>query len=352
LFFYGYILWSFNNFPCHSPFFPFYGAMSKLFRTCKSFALASLALASTALSGMIFSAKSEQEVCDRLNEVLARASPTEKTCIFVDIDDTLIRASSDYDSFRKTGTFAHMKIANEPLIRRLRELEGHPFVKTVALTSARTWVLVELDGESTILDTVPFAFPENEMLFASTIRSDAMEFLGLPFKTALKTPVLKLPFVTQPVTLTDEVCANLQPIFLPPELQGEQYFSGFNFFLYFRKMPFRMLKREFYRQVLPEASMYERIIGWPVYENGVIYSNFFDQDEGWQKGLVMRSFLQVLEQDEFGMPSTIIAIDDNLSMHQNMEQVVGELGITFFGIHYQPPKIAPFWIFGSHPPHP
>jgi hypothetical protein len=221
---------------------------------------------------------------------------------------------------------------------------------------------VELDGESAIFDTVPLAFPENEALFASKIRSEAMESLGLPFKTALTTPVRKLPFVTQPVTLPDPIRANLQSLSLPPELQSERYFFESNVFLSFRRVPFRMPKREFYIQassgamddfeamggLAPRTPAYERITGWPVYENGVIFSNFFNEDDGLQKGLVMRSFLQALEQDGFGRPATIIAIDDNLLMLENMEQVAEELGITFFGIHYQPPQVATFW-FGSHP---
>jgi hypothetical protein len=332
--------------------------MCKLLRACKSFALAALALATTALSGIIFSAKSEQEVCIRLNEALAQASPSGITRIFVDVDDTIISHGSDYDSFRKTGTFAQMKTANESLIQWLRELRNHPFVKTAALTSARAWAPVELNGETTILDTVPLAFPGDGAIFISKVRADAMEFLGLPFKTALETPVRKLPFVTQPVTLSDEIRANLRPLALAPELQGERYFSD-SVFLYIRRVPFRMSKCELYTKTplgamedfgamgdLVPVSEYAKIIGWPVYENGVIFSNFFDEDDGLQKGLVMRSFLRAAEQDGSGLPTTIIAIDDNLFMLQNMKQVADELGIAFFGIHYQPPRPATFWMFG------
>ncbi|MDR0590917.1 MAG: DUF2608 domain-containing protein [Puniceicoccales bacterium] len=327
--------------------------MTKFLRNCKSFTLAALTLASTTLSGIIFSVKSPQEVCTRLDKALAQTSPTEITWIFVDIDDTLIKSSSDYDSFRKTGTYEQMQIVNEPLIQRLREFGNHPFVKTVALTSAKTWGIDELDEENITLNAVPSFFPGNEILSASEIRAGAMASLSLPFETAFGTSVRKLPFVTQPVTLSEEIRAKLQPLYLPPELQRERYFSDSNVFLYTCRVPFRMAKQELYRKaspgatgdLAPKVSAYERITGWPVYENGVIFSNFFNEDDGWQKGPVMRSFLQAVAQDGSGWPTTIIAIDDNLFMLQNMEQVAGELGIPFFGIHYQPPRITTFWVF-------
>jgi hypothetical protein len=176
-----------------------------------------------------------------------------------------------------------------------------------------------------------------------------MEFLGLPFNTALSTPVRILPFVTREVPPNAHIYP-LRRYSLVPELQQEKYLPD-SVFLFMRPVPFRMAKRELYVQVPTEATeglKYERFIGCPVYENGVIFSNFFDEDDGLQKGLVMGSFLQALEQDGLGWPATIIAIDDNLLMLQNMEQVAGELGIVFFGIHYQPPpepKSATFWVF-------
>jgi hypothetical protein len=309
----------------------------------------------TVPSGTIFTAKSPEEVCNYLDEALVAAESLggagQRILIAVDVDDTLIRNGSDVGSFSQTGNFGSMEVINLPLVRKLHELEGHPFINSVAVTSATTWGFEETEGSSNTVNVTPFLFSEEKRIPLSEIRANAMKFLGMPFAQSFGNAITTLPFIMQGATWDNqpspEVIPTFCPLFLDEDLVQAKTFSGAEIFSHSYKVFPRssFTQNDFYAKdpidmIKGQQIGYAKILACPVHNNGVIFSNFLDSQNGYKKGLVVRSFLQSRDRSEW--PVVIIAIDDNLSMHKDMKQVCLELGILFFGIYYVAPG---FWIF-------
>jgi hypothetical protein len=317
----------------------------------KSIAFASMALLGATLLGTIFTAQIPHEVCTHFTRALDSTATSGETWVFVDVDETLIRDGSDSVSFEKTGTFEQIKKVNEPLIQELCKFRNHPSIKLVALTSAINHGFSGVSEQTSQIDIVPFLLSKAIPVPLSKIRADAMESLGLPFAASFGPNIHKLPFVMQEIHLSDEIISELRPISLSPELEQESFFSGLSLFQRVHRVSPTRLQYDFYvkdpiDELRGQQMGYAKILACPVYENGVIFSNFLNYEDGWQKGLVMRSFLFAKAKDPSQWPASIIAIDDNFSMLQNMQQVCFELDIAFIGIHFSPPRV---WIFGVPP---
>ncbi|MDR1906736.1 MAG: DUF2608 domain-containing protein [Puniceicoccales bacterium] len=320
----------------------------------KSITFAAMALLSETLSGTIrFTARSPQEVCACLDEVLDSAismgKSIEKIWVFVDVDGTLIEDGSDTESFNEVNNFSRMKIVNNPLVQKLREFQPLPSINFVALTSAAAWGIGGIKGPPIRIDAKPFLLSETKKVSRSKIRADAMQSLGMPFRAAFGDTIRKLPFVLQDAQPIDEIIPELEPFFLSPELEQEEFFSGLEIFHHPHKTSplSSLIQHDFYvkdpvNAITGPQTGYAKILAWPVYESGVIFSNFLDHQQGWKKGLIMLSFLRAMNSDRSEWPATIIAIDDNSSMLESMQAVCHELNIAFFGIHFNPPT---FWIY-------
>jgi hypothetical protein len=336
-----------TNFPCFSSFFFHHRIVSKYFSGRKSmiyFALASLVatLSDAAIPpGTIFTAKSKQEVCDRLGEVLNLATQMAERVgeilIFVDVDETTIRGSSDFDSFEQTGTFEQMKVVNEPLVEKLHNLHS-PSIRILALTSAGAWYVADGIGKAPMISVAYASPPSGEAVTRSKVRSDAMQSLGIPLDSSLGS--FELPPVTLEVQLSEKVIPDLRNVELSPELEGMELFSDLSIFCHVYRPSFGGVRRDLYFQNPHDGGKYKRVIALPLCENGVIFSNPFDFDEGWKKGLIVESFLRTIDRSQW--PTTIIAIDDNRYMLESIRASCVQLGITFYGICFIP--TTSFWI--------
>ncbi|MDR1366592.1 MAG: DUF2608 domain-containing protein [Puniceicoccales bacterium] len=292
-------------------------------------------------------AKSQQDVCAYLGQAL-QLTADETAIIIVDVDETLIGDGSDLKSFHETGNFEQIKVVNEPLLEELRRLDA-PNVKAIAMTSA---MVLWLGMNEQLMHC---SLPKGQRY--SQVRSEAMEFLGMPFSkhfgnTAYSLSLVHMP--PDPQSTSQSTCRlaapeftpNLQRIILSPELERRGFFPDLEMFHYTYRIPFGPMRQSFYVKDTVEGiggpeMRFVQLLACPIYENGVIFSNFLDSSQGWQKGLVMRSFLLGMDRSEW--PRKIIAVDDNLLMLQSMQKVCAELCIMFFGIHFVRPA---FWIFG------
>jgi hypothetical protein len=292
--------------------------------------------------GEMYTAKSPEEVCSYLGEALKQADDA-RTTIFVDIDDTLIKEGSDVNSFLQFGNFDRMKLCNEELIKKLVALNNpnNSNLECFGLTSATA--LEEKDRQ--LQDRQVYgghSFPK--------IRSDAINHLGILTNKYPCDGTFSLPLVTAPDSQSapQELIPKLQPLTLSPEMEERNFFLGCEFFDHTDRMRFGPMRQNFYVKdpngIRGPQEGYVQLIACPTYENGVIFSNFLEFNQGFQKGLIVRSFL--LSRDRSEWPTVIIAIDDNLSMLESIQAVCADLGITFFGIHFNLPI---FWLFA--PPH-
>jgi hypothetical protein len=333
----------------------FFGRHIKLLTFAAMASLTAILSRAAESSGTIFMAESPQGVCDHLDEALNLATliagTTEEIWIFVDVDDTLIADGSDTKSFFRLNNLARMKVVNEPLIQKLSGFKDNPSIKCVALTSALAWGIGRVKEEPGRVDAKPFPLSETQKTPISKIRADAMKALNMPFAASFGDDIRKLPFVIQDVAQdnqpTDEVISELRHFRLAQELEREEFFAGIEILHHPHKISpnSTVVQNDFYAKdpvdvIKGQRTGYAKILAWPVYANGVIFSNFLDSQQGWQKGAVMRSFL--LARDRSQWPAVIIAIDDNLSMLKNMQSVSEELHIPLFAVHYNPPV---FWIF-------
>jgi hypothetical protein len=159
--------------------------------------------------------------------------------------------------------------------------------------------------------------------------------LGLPFGGTFGHLSYQLHPVTETVLLSDEIVAALQPVSFSPELERD-FPTDFTILQHTHRHSFSRMQYDLYFQSLRNQRTYGRIIALPLYENGVIFSNVFDLNASWQKGLIVRSFLQTINPSQW--PTIIIAIDDNALMLENIQMKCAELDITFYGIHFIAPR--------------
>jgi hypothetical protein len=333
---------------------------------------AALALFSSMLSGTtgtILTATAPGEICDMLEDI----TPIGQTIIFVDIDETLIREGSDVKSWEQYGNFSSMKVINGPLLTTLTRLTNQPSIKTVALTSACAWVLHASENVPSDSSPVHFSLDllPNSYLFSCNpdqvkwepfkprlicrIRSEAMATLVPAFQNSFGPDAYILaPMLDYTPQTCDKIIAKFPskafwpalefpwvPLELGPTLQTR--FPDLHIYRYTYRLGGK-IRHDYYVQDSDNNEQYRQIIAWPIYTHGVIFGNPFTDDGGMQKGLVMWSFLETMV-DEDQWPTTIIAIDDNLDMLQNILEVCNERGITFIGIHYHSP---PARIFNAH----
>jgi hypothetical protein len=298
----------------------------------------------------IFTANSPQGIGTRLDEILksilSDKIPTSippKTFVFVDVDNTLIGDGTDLYSFRKTGTFQQM-IPNTPLIEKLRNLPH--FVQSFALTSMGVWHTTDAGDFSIRMEADYISPPNGKEVTRSKIRSDAMQSLGLPFGGTFGHPPRQLPPVTEAVSLSDEIVAALRPVSLSDEIVAalqsvsfsteleRDFLSDFTILHHIHRPPFGRMQCDLYFQSLSNRGVYERITALPRYKDGVIFANVFDTNKGQQKGLIVHSFLQIVTE----RPKTIIAIDDNVQMLEDIQTKCVALDIAFYGIHFIVPS--------------
>jgi hypothetical protein len=161
------------------------------------------------------------------------------------------------------------------------------------------------------------------------IRSAAMEFLGIPLNASFGKGMIRLPFVTQQRE-TSIATDNVKQIFTALELanctQKKEIFlhkSGF--------LP--IMHHDLYTKENSGANGYGKVLAYPVYENGVIFSNFIDGNEQWQKGLIMDLFLSNVCKTTLSQSLQITGIDDSLHALKDMENQCHCLGLSFLGIH-------------------
>ncbi|MDR3317472.1 MAG: DUF2608 domain-containing protein [Puniceicoccales bacterium] len=329
--------------------------------------LATATLFATGVDSIIYEAMNDDEACRHLGEIVPAAQDKGEILIFSDVDDTLIPGGSDTRSFVRNQNFNEMKTKNPQLVQTLREhTHIDSSISIVALTSANMWRVDDTALEqSATLDIVPIRLQDIYESPTSTldptmpiaeIRSSAMLSLDIPFNATLGEETHYLPFVTKDVSLLSKIFEQFLPLTLSSALQQEPYFEKHPAVFLHRNAPNsqntslgrelqNLLVDDFYiEETSPQPERYKQILAYPVYVNGVIFSNFFDREKGWQKGLVMHSFLLAKFGERSNWPPiAVIAIDDNLRMLQNMQTACQLLEIPFYGIHLNNPV---FWIFG------
>jgi hypothetical protein len=234
----------------------------------------------------------------------------------------------------------------------LRELYDHNNIKILGLTSAKGWQIVENPKE--YFDLLPYFIarkivkkqnnsyqyflcphsPDSPQVIEKKsvpeIRSEAMASLGFPFEESFGSVTV----VLHPVMTS---YSRLPP---GPFQRGHFFLRNHEILAYHFPEQNSPLQRQnifcdFFVRNTKNGGNYKKIIACPVYENGVIFSNFIDQKNAWQKGPIVRSFLFSLLGKNRGSwpPLTAIAIDDNLQMLISIQKYCDILEIPFIGIH-------------------
>jgi hypothetical protein len=92
-------------------------------------------------------------------------------------------------------------------------------------------------------------------------------------------------------------------------------------------------KRHFIRS---EGSLLE-VLCRPIFSRGIIFCNFINLYTqcyyGYMKGVILRSFLKECKNQLGRVFSKVIFIDDTLACVENVFEVMGEMGIPCVGIH-------------------
>jgi hypothetical protein len=323
--------------------------MNKLISSFKKWILGVFMVSLTAtLSGEILEALSEEDACLFLENACDCAQYfKQEPILFVDVDKTIIRESSDFHSYGRFSDFRCMKPINSRMAQELRKFHGTRNIKTVALTSAKGWSIVE--NSKNYFDISPHCIAHYQLIknknnfsqslqyphffrafkivgekSLSEIRSEAMAILNLPFAASFGRRIVKLPPVA---------AVSPSPKFQPSKIGHYSPLPNHRI-LYYQSQK-QNTPCNYYIQNTNNPDNCKKIIACPVYENGIIFSNFINQRNAWQKGLIMRSFFSfVFGKERENWPSiSVIAIDDSLLMLRSMQEHCAILGIPFSGIH-------------------
>jgi hypothetical protein len=130
--------------------------MNKLISSIKKWILGIFMVSLTSmLSGEILEALSEEDACLFLENACNSAQYLEQVpVLFVDIDKTIIRESSDFRSYETISGFGYMKPINLRVAQKIRELYESENIKSVGLTSVKGWNIVgNLENRFDILPT-------------------------------------------------------------------------------------------------------------------------------------------------------------------------------------------------------
>lgn len=358
----------------------------------------------------IFRAESDAELNGLLQTVyldykkMLRENGPDNPCylfIFVDIDNVIFAHGTDYKLYRNGATYTGLEVLIPETIQTLNQLlDEDNKISVLALTSSKAWTLDEEEEETlpkrlqfTPVATGVHQCLENDINDESyllgypchKIRSGALDAARLkrrPFRMPSLT--LGLPFVAlNPVlenyTPTQEQEGSMKPVSLVEEA-STQSFNSLDLFrceppkptavhststhpfqsrissdpcFLARNHPLIDQGQDNFNdnqnndQDQPIPSPYKRVVAYPFYSDGIIYSNFVNHtQEGWQKGRIMQAYLEtVFGTDVHSWPQiSVIAIDDNDMMLTNMEDVARTMGIHFKGLFFKR-KEPVFWIF-------
>lgn len=295
-------------------------------------------------SGDPIEVRSGQKLVDMLNELYStgQADPL-NTIMFVDIDNTIIRSSSDYLNGNSTkctevGPSNNAIPVSQEFINYLMEC---PF-RAVGLTSATDHFLsIEPINPTGKYKTVisPIRCGTNLEHSLATIRCDAMNRLETnfwdPFGNSNSTegPFIALPFILDNIDINYLGTSNNFDLEDGSRLLVLK--SSSNDYRMFHETPEKIITE---------------ILAVPVFQGGIIFSNFIQPDrmklidnflllQGERKGDVIISFLKFLAmvqkiENLSGVCCTVIAIDDNPVMLRNIEEALSAIGIKVFDVWF------------------
>lgn len=331
----------------------------------------------------------------RYQNVLEKSGP-ENPCylfIFVDIDEVIFANGTDYKVFKNGATYNGLKVLIPQTIQTINQfLDESNKISVLALTSSKLWRLDE-ERFPTKVRFAPVAMDinlqlENDIddesyLFdypCHRIRSGALDAAQLRYRPffmpslTLGLPYVALNPVLEDYSPTKEQENSIKPVSLVME-SSTQSFNSLNLFKYdpenlkpIRRSRSRISndpcllaksrpliaqeqnsfsdhQEDDQNQQIPAS--YKRVVAYPFYSDGIIYSNFVNHDqEGWQKGRIMRAYLETVFGQDFPTwpPIFVIAIDDNDMMLTNMEDESRAIGIRFKGLWFKR-KEPVFWLF-------
>ncbi|MDR2806862.1 MAG: hypothetical protein LBB11_01740 [Puniceicoccales bacterium] len=295
--------------------------MNKILNNSKGFALLCFAISFTTTlfgTGTIQKAKSKQDACNLLKKMYANDKKNHtETMTFTDIGNTLISNKADFDSYAKNRTFVDVQPVNCELIEMLQDIHlgGQ---KIFGATSARTHC-PKIEG-----NTVQIVPGNIQGTPASVVRAMALQSLGMYFTSLGQGHTIFLPYLTSSFPVGDDGSAKCIPFTL------SQYKTPSNVKFFMRPKPVStptMPMPEYHlcsREDRDGQAIWKEIVAFPVFENGIIFSNFLDQRYAWQKGLVIYSFLNFLfERFPARRNVHIIAIDSEERVLMNIKHWLG-----------------------------
>ncbi|MDR2806863.1 MAG: DUF2608 domain-containing protein [Puniceicoccales bacterium] len=308
----------------------------------------------TIVGSEIITAKSEANACNLLEKACAVAIQKGRTpIIIVDIGEVIIGSGSDMDSYMHYSNFSFIEPINLELMECLRNVVHQGGAKAIGLTSSRgNDLAVDPKGKLITVDREVTCNIQKEDTIQATgkfpttkIRSDAMQFLKMPFRESFGDRQIVLPLVTdtEDVTALPEDIDKDSKALLSLKSPQYGYPENMKFLIHRFQSTWEakgltssnakteaIIKDELYLKEKGQKS-YRKVMAFPTYVCGVIFSNGVDTRTLLPKGQVLDSFLhsEIFDVEH----AVIIGIDDNLAMLQSMEEQCDRQGIPFFGLH-------------------
>ncbi|MDR0351210.1 MAG: hypothetical protein LBH49_00990 [Puniceicoccales bacterium] len=252
--------------------------------------------------------------------ITGNAIDLEKTITFVDIDDTIIYNCSD---FKKSVP----DVVSESFVLWLTKYIDYNY-RIVGLTSGMTYFIQPL-SQCTENDDCISCFIKRDP--HANIRVNGMHELGIKFWNPFNDEETFLPFVYDPCISSE---TEIENEFLKLKLG--------NSVIYKEKKHTGLFIEKF------ADGQYNEISAWPVFLNGIIFSNFARMQNicshtqchnGERKGDVIISFLKKLAEIQKSknfrdICDYVLVIDDNINMLRNIESVLNFYGIETIAIHF------------------
>lgn len=289
--------------------------------------------------------------------------------VFTDVDDTLFEATADQDYLieewadiaenweedgykNKIYPGLSKKVLLKETIQQLNEyMQEDPSFKVVALTHQRFWNPVTSFRGDLILKNIECCEGWEEGPTYNGVRIGALKHIGLNLSKdflngnqfALKPVLDDIQLLQSDLNALEQRNPKIGRLNSSADVRSYQNLSLFelpNKRRFDEKYPTPYLVAQG-----STAKDFREMIAFPVCEQGMVVCNFSergvqDPKHTERKGDIMWSYLETYLEQNFGTDSirwpkvTVVGIDDQRSMLENMRAVCARKGIDFSGIYF------------------